>query len=107
MPKEINNIENIKVGDKVLVKSCYERIAIVEKITKGYIFAEGIKYSRKTGYTTIGWDKWRICLATEEDILRVDRENKRREMAYKLSDVRWRDAPFEVVSKVYNIVFNI
>lgn len=42
----MDGLENLKVGDKVIVGGAYidSRICTVEKVTKKFIFVEGTKY---------------------------------------------------------------
>ena len=48
----MSELEDLKVGDKVIVGGTYinDRISQVEKVTKKRIIVEGLKYNR-----TYGW----------------------------------------------------
>lgn len=48
----MSKVENLKVGDKVIVSGLYryDRISQVERVTNKYIFVESVKFSKASGY---------------------------------------------------------
>lgn len=59
--------ENLKVGDKVVITVGGTKLCTVERVTKMYITANGIRFNRRYGWAT-GANDGSIRLATEEDI---------------------------------------
>lgn len=67
----MSKVENLKVGDKVFISvNEHEKLCTVERVTKAYIYANGIRFRRISGWATgqnIGW----IRPANETDIKRL------------------------------------
>lgn len=67
----MNKIEDLNVGDKVLIRvDEHEKICTVERVTKIYIYANGIRFNRRMGWAT-GSNIGFIRPATEKDIIRL------------------------------------
>lgn len=67
----MSKVENLKVGDKAFISvNEHEKLCTVDRVTKIYIYAEGIRFHRISGLATgqnIGW----IRPANETDIKRL------------------------------------
>lgn len=76
----MKELENLKVGDKVIVGGAYSycRISQVEKVTKKHIVVEGNKFSKEFGWIDgcSSYTSDHIRPATKEDIKRVEEEVK-------------------------------
>ena len=67
----MNKVEDLNVGDKVLIMvNGHEKLCTVERVTKIYIYANGIRFRRTTGWAT-GSNMGLISPATEKDIIRL------------------------------------
>lgn len=67
----MSKVENLKVGDKVIISvNEHEKLCTVERVTKAYIYANGIRFNRKMGWAT-GSNDGSIRPATEKDIIRL------------------------------------
>lgn len=75
---------DLKVGDKVIFEGCFsgEAIVTVEKVTKNYIYAEGIRYRKSDGYPLNGnvRSNYYIRCATADEIKKVVAERDRIEI---------------------------
>ena len=72
----MENLENLKVGDDVLVydkNSHFEGIFYVERMTNNYLVIGGAKFSKKHGWMCSNHDMF-AKLAVEEDIERVKKK---------------------------------
>ena len=78
----MSELENLKVGDKVIVGGVYihNRISQVERVTKKYIVVEGNKFSKEFGWIDgcSSYTSDHIRPASEEDIKRVEEETEKR-----------------------------
>ena len=78
----MSELENLKVGDKVIVGGAYYycRIRQVEKVTKKHIVVEGNKFSKEFGWIDgcSSYTSDHIRPATEEGIRRVEEETEKR-----------------------------
>ena len=67
----MSRVENLNVGDKVLIRvNGNEKLCAVERVTKIYIYTNGIRFNRKMGWAT-GPNDGSIRPATEKDIIRL------------------------------------
>ena len=67
----MNKVEDLNVGDKVFIRiNENEKLCIVERVTKIYIYANGIRFRRISGWAT-GSNTGFIRPATEKDIIRL------------------------------------
>ena len=67
----MKGLEDLKKGDKVLIRvNEHEKLCTVERVTKIYIYANGIRFRRIIGWAT-GSNRGFIRPATEKDIIRV------------------------------------
>ena len=68
----MSKVENLKVGDKVFIRvNEHEKLCTVERVTKIYIYANGIRFRRISGWAT-GSNIGFIRPVTEKDIIRLD-----------------------------------
>ena len=67
----MSKVGNLKVGDKVFIRvNEHEKLCTVERVTKIYIYANGIRFRRISGWAT-GSNTGFIRPATEKDIIRL------------------------------------
>ena len=67
----MKRLEDLKKGDKVLIRvNEHEKLCTVERVTKIYIYANGIRFNRRMGWAT-GPNDGSIRPATEKDIIRL------------------------------------
>ena len=67
----MSKVENSKVGDKVFIRvNEHEKLCTVERVTKIYIYANGIRFRRTSGWAT-GSNMGFIRPATDKDIIRL------------------------------------
>ena len=67
----MSKVENSKVGDKVFIRvNEHEKLCTVERVTKIYIYASGVRFRRISGWAT-GSNIGFIRPATEKDIIRL------------------------------------
>ena len=74
----MENLENLKVGDDVLVydmNGLFEAIFYVERITNNYLIIGGAKFSKKYGWMCCNHNLF-AKLASEEEIERVEKKKK-------------------------------
>ena len=78
-------LENVKVGDKVIYSHYYhgDTIVKVEKVTKNYIIVKGNKYKKIDGSIASSnhWTLTRIrCAKNDNEFNKIINEQKRREI---------------------------
>ena len=67
----MSKVEDLNVGDKVLIRvDEHEKLCTVERVTKIYIYANGIRFRRISGWAA-GSNTGFIKLATDKDIIRL------------------------------------
>ena len=103
----MSELEDLKVGDKVIVSGLYryDRISQVERVTNKYIFVESVKFSKAFG--RLSWCRTssaHIKPATEEDIRRVDEETEKRDIANYLTIANFEKLSFTTLVAIRDIV---
>ena len=103
----MKELEDLKVGDKVIVSGLYryDRISQVERVTNKYIFVESVKFSKAFG--RLSWDrtsKAHIKPATEEDIRRVEEETEKRNIVNYLTKIHFKELSYEVLVAIRDII---
>ena len=74
----MESLENLKVGDDVLVydkNGLFEAIFYVERLTNNYLVIGGAKFSKKYGWMCSNHNLF-AKLAVEEDFERVEKKKK-------------------------------
>ena len=74
----MESLENLKVGDDVLVydnNGLFEAIFYVERMTNNYLIIGGAKFSKAHGWMCCNHNMF-AKLASEEDIERVENKKK-------------------------------
>ena len=104
----MKKLEDLKVGDKVIVGGAYiyDRISQVEKVTKKHIIVEGSKYSKAFGLV-VGCSSYssnHIRPATEEDIKRVDEETEKRNIVKYLTKTHFEKLSYETLVAIRDMV---
>ena len=103
----MKELENLKVGDKVIVSGLYryERISQVERVTKKYIVVESVKFSKAFG--RLSWCRSSLAHikpATEEDIKRVEEETEKRNIVNYLTIANFEKLSYETLVAIRDIV---
>ena len=103
----MSELENLKVGDKVIVSGLYryDRISQVERVTNKYIFVESVKFSKAFG--RLSWCRTssaHIKPATEEDIRRVEEETEKRNIVNYLTIANFEKLSYETLVAIRDIV---
>ena len=67
----MKRVKDLNEGDKVFIRvNEHEKLCTVERVTKIYIYANGIRFRRISGWAT-GSNTGFIKPATEKDIIRL------------------------------------
>ena len=103
----MSELEDLKVGDKVIVSGLYryDRISQVERVTKKYIFVESVKFSKAFG--RLSWcrsSSAHIKPATEEDVRRIEEETEKRDIVNYLTIARFEKLSFTTLVAIRDIV---
>ena len=104
----MSELENLKVGDKVIVGGVYihNRISQVERVTKKYIVVEGNKFSKEFGWIDgcSSYTSDHIRPASEEDIKRVEEETEKRNIVNYLTKIHFKELSYEALVAIRDIV---
>lgn len=109
----MNNLENVKVGDKLLVVQGGVHnnyfIEVVERITKTQVITERERhrFNKLTG-RAVGYDHWNgvtARIATTEDIERVRRQDQRRFILARIRQTQFHVLSDDKLERIYNIIF--
>ena len=104
----MSKLEDLKVGDKVIVGGVYihNRISQVERVTKKYIIVESVKYSKAFGWVAgcSSYSANHIRHATEEDIRRVEEETEKRNIVNYLTKIHFKELSYEALVAIRDIV---
>ena len=79
----MENLENLKVGDDVLVSDkngLFEAIFYVERMSNNYFVIGGAKFNKTHGWMCRNHNMF-AKLATEEDIERVEKKKKKKHIS--------------------------
>ena len=103
----MKELEDLKVGDKVIVSGLYryDRISQVERVTKKYIFVESVKFSKAFG--RLSWcrsSSAHIKPATEKDVRRIEEETEKRDIVNYLTIARFEKLSFTTLVAIRDIV---
>ena len=104
----MSELENLKVGDKVIVGGVYihNRISQVERVTKKYIVVESVKYSKAFGWVAgcSSYSANHIRPASEEDIRRVEEETEKRNIVNYLTKTHFEKVSFTTLVAIRDMV---
>lgn len=104
----MENLEDIKVGDKVILYRKFENklVCKVERLTKNFIIVKGRKYRKKDGFEAgdCGIYISSICRATEEEVAEIEEKNKRDKLINYIRNCRLGLLPTDVLEKVYKLI---
>ena len=104
----MSELEDLKVGDKVIVGGYYTNIRIrqVEKVTKKHIVVEGNKFSKEFGWIDgcSSYTSDHIRPATEEDIRRVKEDEEKRGIIKWLENTIFEKLSYETLVAIRDIV---
>ena len=105
------DFENVKIGDKVIIKHHYagNSIATVKKVNKITFVADCGNYDmtfmkssgREKGET---WTPAYAYPATEEMIEKVRKENKKANYIHAIHGCRFEDLSYDVLEQIYNLI---
>lgn len=105
----MNSLENVKVGDKLLVLFPYDvkGIETVERITATLVITKHHRFIKKSGKAQ-GSDSWSYAyakLATPEDTERISREVKHNGLVRKCENINFKtlsDSQLEQILEIVN-----
>ena len=104
----MSELENLKVGDKVIVGGVYihNRISQVERVTKKYIIVESVKYSKAFGWVAgcSSYSANHIRPASEEDIRRVEEETEKRNIVKYLTKTHFEKLSLTTLIAISDII---
>ena len=104
----MSELEDLKVGDKVIVGGAYSycRIRQVEKVTKKHVVVEGNKFSKEFGWIDgcSSYTSDHIRPATEEDIRRVKEDEEKRGIIKWLENTIFEKLSYETLVAIRDIV---
>lgn len=105
----MNKLENLKVGDLVVVKgniTDIKTLSKIDRVTKTQIII-GYRRFRKSDGQLVGRDDWHyanIRPATDEDIERINKDREKRELVKHLNGVVWYNLPLESLTHIWDVV---
>ena len=106
----MKELEDLKVGDKVIVGGAYSycRIRQVEKVTKKHVVVEGNKFSKEFGWIDgcSSYTSDHIRPATEEDIRRVKEDEEKRGIIKWLENTIFEKLSYETLVAIRDIIMN-
>lgn len=104
----MNSLENVKVGDKLLVRSRGRRsLQTVTRITATLVITNSDRFSKQTGKAH-GYDSWSHTYAepaTAEDIESITREIRRKSLIFKCQGIDFEslsDSQLEQILEIAN-----
>lgn len=104
----MENLEDIKVGDKVILYRRFQdrTVCKVDRLTKNFIIVEGRKYRKKDGFEAgdCGIYVSSIDIATEQEITEIEEENKRDAIIAYIRNFRLSTLPTNVLERVYELI---
>lgn len=103
----MENFEDIKVGDKVIVTNGrIERVETVKRLTNTLVFVGYKGFRKKDGceYGGRPFETMRLCKATPEAIAEIEKEMKRNDILDKLARFHWGILDDETLEKVYELI---
>lgn len=101
----MNSLENVKVGDKLLIQSRWNRrLATVDRLTPTLVIAGGERFKKASG-NSVGHSEHYIwaTLATDEDVEDVRREIRRNRMIRQCEDIRFHDLADSQLEQILGI----
>lgn len=103
----MENLEDIKIGDKVILYRRYcKKVCKVERLTKTLVIVDGEKFRKADGLSTgdRGYYSSSISRATEEMIAKVEEENKRDMLINKIRHYPLDKLSTDELEKVYELI---
>lgn len=103
----MENLENIKVGDEVVLYIRYNKILCkVERLTKNFIIVKGRKYRKSNGFSTNGDILSSSCIyrASTEMIAKIKEENNRNILINKIRHYPLDKLSTKELEKVYELI---
>lgn len=105
----MNELENLKVGDMVIIKgniTDVKTLSTIDRVTKTQIII-GYRRFRKSDGQLVGRDDWHyanIRPATDEDIEQINKEREKRELIKHLNGVVWYSLRLESLTRIWDAV---
>lgn len=105
----MNELENMKVGDLVIVSGSYAYdycLRKVERVTKSQIVVDKHRYWKKDGRLVGGgaWCYGYIKPALEKDIERINKERQKDKLMTYLKGVAWYKLSLESLQAICDVV---
>lgn len=105
----MDKLSDVKVGDKLLVRTNYtERIEMVERVTETLVITERHRFKKNDGYESgsSAWGYMSAKPATEEEVKRVNEENRRNSLASKCNGIRFENLSLAQLEEILKIAEN-
>ena len=105
----MNSLENVKVGDTLLVQSRWRReLVTVERLTATLVIAGGQRFKKATGYQVNSdtWNSVYATIATDADVKAINREIKRRTMLTLCKNISFHDLSDTQLEQILEISNN-
>lgn len=105
----MNEFENMKVGDLMIVKgsyTCGDCLREVERVTKSQIVVDKRRYRKKDGRLVGGgvWCYGYIRPATEKDIERLNKVKQKNELIAFIKKVAWCNLSLDSLQTILDVV---
>lgn len=103
----MNEFENLKVGDLVVVSGSFaSKLSKVMRVTKAQILVDSHHYWKKNGRLVGGndWRYGRIKPATDEDIERINEREQKEELIAFIRRNAWSNLSLESLQTIYDVV---
>ena len=100
-------LKDLQAGDKVIIRNRWnDRIGTIERVTKTQIIVNGCKFRREDGSQINGdrWTPYRIAALTEEELRRIQKQNKKEKMKRYILNFAFDNLSYEEIEQVYNIL---
>lgn len=105
----MNELENVKVGDFVVLIGSYAHdgcLRKVERVTKSQIIVNKRRYRKNDG-RIVGGGGWSYCYirpATENDIERINKVRHKNKLLAFIKNVTWYNLSLESLQTIYDVV---
>lgn len=110
-------LENLKPGDKVIVRKCdryyqIDEIKIIKTIGKTLISLEGwdgqTRFRVSDGYSVHGgtFDSYKLFPATEEHINKIEQQKQKLGLVRKIEKCDFSKLPLEALKQILEVVEN-
>ena len=92
-------LENLRVGDDVVVAGEYKALTKVERTTKTQIIAGDSKFRKSDGYT-VGNRGFKLIQVTDEIVTEIKNDDLRLTVISKINSKNWHNEKIEAIKKL-------